>query len=200
MCGFAMQAITSSRPASGAEHQFSHLWDMQHATTASHGAKVGVATCAVAQIDEWLMTQPIEQIDVDQLVSRFPRIETIDARINVLFEDARSIAERAKIEMRAKYSSPDELRAQLTRLKQRWPRMKARLAKQLPSSNEIAQMLHIAGAPYHSEQIGISAGKLHKDVLRAYHIRRRFTVLDLLARLNLLETCALQLKEPNVDA
>lgn len=28
--GFAMQSAQSSRPASGAEHQFSHLWDNQH--------------------------------------------------------------------------------------------------------------------------------------------------------------------------
>ena len=28
--GFAMQWAKSSRPASGAEHQFSHLWNMQH--------------------------------------------------------------------------------------------------------------------------------------------------------------------------
>src|SRR5437879_128171 len=30
--GFAMQSLKSSRAASGAEHQFSHLWDMQHHT------------------------------------------------------------------------------------------------------------------------------------------------------------------------
>ena len=29
MSGFAMQAIQSSRPASGTEHQFSHCWDME---------------------------------------------------------------------------------------------------------------------------------------------------------------------------
>ena len=49
--GFAMQSSKSSRPASGAEHQFSHLWDMQHHThngvAPSHGFKVGVATLAV---------------------------------------------------------------------------------------------------------------------------------------------------------
>ena len=53
MSGFAMQATSSSRPASGAEHQFSHLWDMQHHThegkSPSHGAKVGVAMVAVAR-------------------------------------------------------------------------------------------------------------------------------------------------------
>src|SRR5436305_814352 len=30
MGGFAMQRTRTSRVASGAEHQFSHLWDMQH--------------------------------------------------------------------------------------------------------------------------------------------------------------------------
>lgn len=30
MSGFAMQAMQSSRPASGAEHQFSHCWDMEN--------------------------------------------------------------------------------------------------------------------------------------------------------------------------
>ena len=29
MSGFAMQAIQSSRPASGVEHQYSHYWDME---------------------------------------------------------------------------------------------------------------------------------------------------------------------------
>src|SRR5205823_6394817 len=52
--GFAMQAMQSSRPASGAEHQFSHLWDMQHASDASHGFKVGIGTVAVALLYEKL--------------------------------------------------------------------------------------------------------------------------------------------------
>ena len=38
MSGFAMQAVLNSRPASGAEHQFSHLWDMQHHTFEGQGA------------------------------------------------------------------------------------------------------------------------------------------------------------------
>src|SRR5439155_23935228 len=45
MTGFAMQVACSSRPASGAEHKFSHLWDMQHHTdhgpAPSPGFKVG---------------------------------------------------------------------------------------------------------------------------------------------------------------
>ncbi|MCQ2185016.1 MAG: sn-glycerol-1-phosphate dehydrogenase [Bacteroidales bacterium] len=49
MSGFAMQAIKSSRPASGTEHQFSHFWDMDALSYpdgkhVSHGFKVGIGT------------------------------------------------------------------------------------------------------------------------------------------------------------
>src|SRR5699024_8706987 len=37
--GFAMQSSKSSRPASGAEHQFSHTWDMEHHTFKGEMAK-----------------------------------------------------------------------------------------------------------------------------------------------------------------
>src|SRR5204863_7822845 len=58
LAGFAMQAAQTSRAASGAEHQFSHLWDMQHHTyqgqAPSHGFKVGIATLAVTALYECL--------------------------------------------------------------------------------------------------------------------------------------------------
>lgn len=52
MSGLAMQAHESSRPASGAEHQFSHLWEMEgHGVDIkprrlSHGFKVAVGSVA----------------------------------------------------------------------------------------------------------------------------------------------------------
>src|SRR3954470_13425925 len=53
MAGLAMQAHQSSRPASGSEHQFSHLWEMEGlgrdaAPPLSHGFKVGLGTIAIA--------------------------------------------------------------------------------------------------------------------------------------------------------
>ena len=51
LCGFAMQATQSSRPASGAEHLFSHVWEMAGLTDPqgrepSHGFKVALGTLA----------------------------------------------------------------------------------------------------------------------------------------------------------
>jgi len=63
MSGFAMQAHQTSRPASGAEHQFSHLWDMQDHThdgvAPSHGFKVGVGTLASAALHEDLLAHDL---------------------------------------------------------------------------------------------------------------------------------------------
>jgi len=47
--------------------------------------------------------------------------------------------------------------------------------------------LALVGAPTEPEQIGISRERLRESFFRAYHIRRRFTVLDVAVRTATLE-------------
>ena len=60
MSGLAMQKAKTSRTASGAEHQFSHLWDNQHhqfnGETPSHGFKVGVGTVSTSALYEKILS------------------------------------------------------------------------------------------------------------------------------------------------
>ena len=42
--------------------------------------------------------------------------------------------------------------------------------------------LELVGAPTEPEEIGISRARLRESFVRAYHIRRRFTVLDVAVR------------------
>ena len=60
-------------------------------------------------------------------------------------------------------------------------------------------MLESAGAPTRPEQIGISPQKRRADFIRAYHIRRRFTVLDLAVRSGTLDACLQQMEDSHVD-
>src|SRR6185295_3608720 len=89
--GFAMQAAQSSRPASGAEHQFSHLWDMQHhkhnGRTPWHGFKVGIGTLAVTTFYEWMLQQPLENLDVDACCKEWLPFEAVEASIGRLIPD-----------------------------------------------------------------------------------------------------------------
>jgi glycerol-1-phosphate dehydrogenase [NAD(P)+] len=190
MGGFAMQAMQSSRPASGAEHQFSHLWDMQHHThqgaAPSHGFKVGIGTLAVARLYEALLQQPLEQMDIDAALARWPRWDAVEQNIRRMFE-VPELREKAVEETRAKWPKPVALRAQLTTLKNIWPKLRLRLREQLFPASQLGEMLRTAGAPDRSEQIGISQQRLRESYLQAYHIRRRFTVLDVAVRAGLLD-------------
>jgi len=85
MTGFAMQAMRSSRPASGADHQFSHLWDMQHhrhnGTAPSHGFKVGIGTLASLALHDDTLQRSIEDLDVDDAVRQWPSISDAGTRV-----------------------------------------------------------------------------------------------------------------------
>ncbi|MCX6953237.1 MAG: sn-glycerol-1-phosphate dehydrogenase [Verrucomicrobia bacterium] len=190
--GFAMQWTKSSRPASGAEHQFSHLWDMEHHThhgeAPSHGFKVGVATLAVTAFYEELMRRPLAQLDVAKCVARWPEAAEAARDVRARFAGADFI-ETAVVETTAKHVSGAELQAQLELVRAQWPGIVARLRAQLVPYVELKRRLVLVGAPTEPEQIGLTRERLRTSFRRAYHIRRRFTVLDLAVRTGMLDDC-----------
>jgi glycerol-1-phosphate dehydrogenase [NAD(P)+] len=175
--GFAMQSAKSSRPASGAEHQFSHLWDMQHHThngrAPSHGFKVGIGTLAVTALYERLLTKEVEKLDVECLCAAWPDEKAWAARARDWLGKG-ELAEGAARELHEKHSSSEQLRTQLRLLKAVWPKLR--------------EMLQDAGAPTEPEHIGITRARLRESYSRAFCIRRRFTVLDLAVRTGFLDT------------
>lgn len=189
--GFAMQWSKTSRPASGAEHQFSHLWDMEHhvhhGEAPSHGFKVGVATLAVTRFYEQLLAHDFSQLDLDRCVAAWPEPAIIEAHVRRKFAGT-DFVETAVTETRAKHVSAEALRLQLAQLKAGWPAIAARLRAQLLPSAEMKRRLDAVGAPTEPEQIGLTRARLRDGFSRAYHIRRRFTVLDVAVRTGTLDT------------
>lgn len=185
MSGFAMQAHQTSRPASGADHQFSHLWDMQNHTfegvAPSHGFKVGIGTLASLALHEDLLDRDLENADVDRAVAAWPDFDRVESRIHELLGDD-SLASKAVKETQAKHVSRDDLREQLLRVRAAWPELRDRLARHLIPAAEVRSMLQAAGCPTRPEQIGISRERLRLSYDQAYYIRRRFTVLDVARR------------------
>lgn len=190
LAGFAMQAATNSRAASGAEHQFSHLWDMQHHThegkAPSHGFKVGIGTLAITALYEYMLDQPIEKLDVDACCEAWPDEVALEKLIPQKFSQG-DLTVVALQESRAKWVTRNELREQLKKLRAIWPSLKERLRRQLLPFAELKGMLSKAGAPVEPEEIGISRERLRESFWLAYFLRRRITVLDLAVRTNLLE-------------
>lgn len=200
MSGFAMQAARTSRPASGAEHQFSHLWDMQDHThegsTPSHGFKVGIGTLASLALYEELLSRDLDQLDLESAMASWPSWESTETRIRELLGTG-ELAEKAREETQAKYPNAEELRSQLVRTRDAWPSLRERLRRHLLPFREARSMLQEAGCPTEPEAIGISRDRLRLSYEQAYYIRRRFTVLDFAKRLGLFDQAVGALFEPS---
>ncbi len=89
LSGLAMQAMRSSRPASGAGHLFSHVWEMEgHGMDSepplSHGFKVGIGTVASCALWADALEFDPASVDVDQLVAEAPGAAEIEAKCRSL--------------------------------------------------------------------------------------------------------------------
>ncbi len=192
MTGFAMQGAKSSRPASGAEHQFSHLWDMQdhryRGRIPLHGCKVAIGTLASTLLYEALFACPVAELDVDEVCRRWPGPDELADQVRRT-HDRPGLAAAAVRETQAKYIDRSALADRLRTVKAVWPELRRRLADQLIPSSELRRMLRRAGAPDGPERIGISLERLRRSYVEAQQIRRRFTVLDLAVQAGWMDAC-----------
>ena len=181
--GIAMQKAKSTRPASGAEHLLSHLWDNQHHTfqghAPSHGFKVGVGSLATSRLYEQVLT--LSSADFLAAKSRIPQFhlpwESIEQNVEKHFGTGQ-LAKQVLEQSRQKHVSPEELERRLDLFAIHWEELSAKLRKQLLPSATIQQMLRQSGAASTSEEIGIDASRLKLSFEQAQRIRSRYNILD----------------------
>lgn len=192
MSGFAMQALQSSRPASGTEHQFSHCWDMENLSYpdgkhVSHGFKVGIGTLVSTAALEFLVSKDLRAIDIDRCVEAWPEWDELEKKLRKLFDGKPGHLARALKETRGKYLDKEQLRAQLEKLQSSWPELREKIAAQIIPFAEVRESLRLVGAPYEPEMICVSRERLHKTFSYIPYMRSRFTGIDVLQRFCLLE-------------
>ena len=190
LVGLAMELHGSSRPASGADHQIAHLWEMEHleheGEAVSHGACVAIGCLTVTALYDWLLDQDLARIDVAALTAAAPTLDQQAARVRGFFGTG-EVASKALIESEAKHLEGAALHAHLERVRQAWPVLRDRLRAQLLPASRLRRWLRAAGAPSAPAAIGVSPQHLRRTVLAAPYLRSRYTVLDLLLHVGLLE-------------
>ena len=195
MSGFAMQAMDSSRPASGTEHQVSHYLDMEglcyNGKHVSHGFKVGIGTLVSTASLEFLLKQDVCGVDTDALVAAWPTWEQMESNIRTLFAGKPGHLARALAESRDKYVDAEGLRKQIGALKAAWPVLREQIAAQIIPFKQVYNNLKAVGAPYKSEMICVTREHLIQTFDYIPYMRSRFTNVDAIFRLGLLP----QLKE-----
>jgi glycerol-1-phosphate dehydrogenase [NAD(P)+] len=188
--GFAMQAHGNSRPASGSDHQLSHLWEMERLTVdgepAAHGACVGVGAVAMLVLYEWMLARDVAaaaaRVDARTAIDR----ERIEAEVEASFAEPWLVAS-ALAETKAKLPSAERRATRMRALAAAWPALEARLRTTLLAPATLAQWLGACGAAAYPTQLGVPLAKLAADYRRARLIRRRYTLLDCLEDLDWLD-------------
>ena len=176
-----MQVANSTRPASGADHYFSHLWELDHLGAEldpplSHGFKVAIGTLAMTAFYEKFLQRDLGAIDLDQIVAEWPAWEEIEADIREKMSGP--LIDKGINETREKYVNAEGIRARLTPLVENWGAVRERLEAQLIPAKELQRMLSEAGAPARPEDIGLTPEAVRETFPRAMYYRSRYTVLD----------------------
>jgi glycerol-1-phosphate dehydrogenase [NAD(P)+] len=200
MSGLAMQAHASSRPGSGSEHQFSHLWEMEglgldRQPPLSHGFKVGVGSIAVAALYERLLERDLGALDIEALRSAWPTPQAVEQAVRAAHTTP-GLDEAAVKEALAKHIDADRLAQRLVRLRERWSALRRRLTEQLIPAERLRAMLRAAGCPTGPAEIGLHRSAFQETYQRAQMIRRRYTVLDLATETGILRECVDELFAP----
>lgn len=192
MSGLAMQAHQSSRPASGAEHQFSHLWEMEgHGTDIkprrlSHGFKVALGTVSIAALYEFLLRSDLAHLDVDAAVRAWPSRDAMVEKVRK-YHTHPQLGPAAVEQSLDKYIEAPQLAKRLELLVELWPSLVPVLERQLIPASELQTMLRAAGAPAHPDDIQLSWEAFKLTYVRSQMIRKRYTVLDVALETNLLD-------------
>lgn len=184
--GYAMQVMNDSRPASGAEHLVSHIWEMAHlccnGEEVSHGFKVAVGTIAMVHLYEQLLS-----MDASELLGREGCTwEQREAEIRAAFPE-KKVAEEVIAVSKAKFLEGDALYERRKKLFALLPELKKRIGEQLPTTEALRACMRKVGCPVHPSQIGSTIEEMKTVVTKAQMIRNRYTILDFYYDLGILE-------------
>ena len=158
LSGLAMQMVGNSRPASGAEHHVSHLWEMEvinPEVDALHGEKVGIGLILACNKYHSLLQ----------------------------YESRAALAGLA-----VKENGRDPLLdVDLARLRAAFPRIRE-LIRALPTGEEMAAVIRRVGGPTTPEEIGLSKDIVPMTLRLSPYVRRRLTLMRLTKAMGLPET------------
>ncbi len=184
--GYCMLEFGSSRPASGAEHHYSHYWEMkllrEGRPAILHGAKVGVATVLVAGLYDRIRQLSRQQVSDLLEAATWPSRAEEEALIREAYgELAGDIVAEHKAFLDPTAAQVEPLRRTIL---ERWEEIQA-IAAQVPAAQEVAELLVRVGGPATVAELGLDETERDLAVANGHYLRDRFTVRKLVRALGL---------------
>ena len=185
--GVAMNYAGLSRPASGVEHYFSHVWDMRALEfgmpASTHGIQCALGTLYALRIYEQVKKYTPDVALAEQKVSAFDHPSYNQFLKDFLGRSAESML--ALEEKEGKYD-PVKHHSRIAYIAEHWQELVQIMEQELPAAAELERLLKAIGAPCSVEEIGLSADILRPTFEATKDIRDKYVLSRLCWDLGIL--------------
>ena len=190
--GISMAFAEISRPASGLEHYFSHLWEMQALQRGRpsdlHGIQVGVGTLLTLWIYEHMLnTETVDTARAEEATAAFSP-EMWEKRMREMFGPvAPSVLE---IERKTGKNRPETQRAHLRIISEHWDGIRKIIREELPPRDQVYALMKRCGMPLTPGDLGITLQDTLDALTGSREIRDKYLTSSLLWDMGLLDETA----------
>ena len=165
IAGLGMAYAGISRPASGLEHYFSHMWEMMALERGLpydlHGIQVGVGTVLSLRLYEWIRTLQPDRARMEAHAKAFDP-DAWEAQVRRIF--GKTADEIVSIENKTHKNDPGRLQKRIDAICAHWNDILAIINEELPDFEPLYALLKDTGMPVEPGDIDIS----DEDVVNAY--------------------------------
>ncbi len=186
LSGVAMSLYGNSRSASGCEHHISHYWEMifeqRGEKPVPHGTQVSVGTVLVLKLVEALKRK---QIDFDKAREAARAYNERKWETEICEAYGPAAPGIIDLEKQAKKNESGGRLRRIDIMEEKWPEI-IHLLEELPSSEQVISIIKSLNAPCWPAQIGIDEKLLKQTLMYCKEVRPRYTILQMLWDLDLL--------------
>lgn len=195
IAGLGMAYAGCSRPASGLEHYFSHMWEMMALERGLpydlHGIQVGVGTVMSMRLYEFIRAQKPDRARMLAHAAAFDR-GNWEAQVHRVFGKAAD--EIIRVEDRVHKNDPARLRRRIDAICTHWDEILRIIGEELPDYETLYAQMKATGMPTEPGDLDISTEDVVNAYLGARDIRDKYLSCSLLWDMGLEQEAAQYLR------
>ena len=186
--GIAMAFAEISRPASGLEHYFSHMWEMQALQRGKasdlHGIQVGVGTLLTLWIYENVLNfEKPDFAKAQAAMAAFDPAEWEKSMREIFGPIAPQIIESEK---KFSKNTPEKHAKRLRRIEENWDEIKQAIIEELPPLKDVQALMERCGMPLTPADLGLTREDTVNALKGSREIRDKYITSSFLWDLGLL--------------
>ena len=189
LAGAGMAYAGCSRPASGVEHYFSHIWDMRAlefgSPSSTHGFQCEVGTLLAAKIYDALRTFTPDR---EKAIAAFDSFSYDEYKNQLLTLVGRGAETMIRHEERIEHKyDKEKFLARLDRIIEKWDEILEIINAEIPTEEELDSLLLRIGAPRSMADIGIPDDNIGEVFEATRDIRDKYVLSRLIFDLGLTD-------------